>query len=409
MQQQFAGIGRSGNNYKRIEMKGRILILFCLVVGVSLCPSCNKGKKGFDPKDRTTVRMSNEDKDYAMEALKQSFSINVDSMFYSDNIKMSVLPPGSESLTQEQTEFIGIKMLQILAKNGVGGLNNVPGFALTASIGKASVKPTATAPQKFLAEYEIDYSVINTVTGDAYATATQKLKGVGASQEEAAANALSQISSDREITAMLHSASEKIIKWYEENLPVLKNQISQAEANNDYALALALIQSVPAQAREAYAYAESRKADIEGKFLRQIAGQEFIAMKEAILNSNNEPDAAVYAHYALIPSSASCYADATTALNKYEKDVEAKRAADSEQRKADLAAERQNQMELAKMENTRIMAKYQAQASEQAIRLYLSQNSSTRGFWSNLGARIIGAIDGTNWQFRVKNQPYTED
>lgn len=391
-------------------MKTSVLFVLSLLTVIFTTASCTKQSNDkFNPQDRTTVNLTEEDRNRAIAELKQSISINIDSLLYSDNVKMSVLPPNSEQLSQQQIELIGVKMMQMLAQNGVGGMNNVPGFALTARITPTSNKVTATAPQKFLNEFDVNYSVINTVTGDVYATCVQKISGTGGSEEQAINEALRQIVPNKEIAEMLNAASGKIINWFNENLNTFKAQVSEAETNNDYALALALIQSVPQQAAAAFAYADSRRADIEHKFIQKIDNTELVALKEAIAQSDNEPSAEVYAHYSLILPSSSYYKDATTAITQYEKDMEAKRAQESAQRQTNLEAERQQQMELAKMENNRIMAKYTAQASEQAIRLYLSQNSAGGGFWKNLGARIIGAIDGTNWQYRVKDKPYTED
>lgn len=369
----------------------------------------NKSNDRFTPQDRTTVNMDEEDRNRAITALKQSVSINMDTLLYSNNVKMSVLPPLSSKLTDGQTELIGVKMLQMLCENGIGGMNNVPGFALTASLNPGTIKATGGAPQRFFVEYDVNYSVINTVTGDVYATSVQKISGAGSSEEQATNEAIRQIVPNNDMAKMLGTASNKIISWYNDNLSTLKAQVSEAESKNNYALALALIQSVPQQASSAFSYAESRRTDIENKLMQQVANSELVAMKQAILDSNNEPSAEVYAHLSLIPPSSPYYKEATAALAKYEKDVESKRISDTAQRQANLEAERKQQMELAKMENSRIMAKYTAQASEQAIRLYLSQNSTGGGFWKNLGARIIGAIDGTNWQYRVKDKPYTED
>ena len=369
----------------------------------------NKSNNRFTPRDRTTVNMTDEDKNQAIEELKESMAISIDTLLYSKNVRMSVLPPLSDKLTDGQTELIGVKMLQMLSQNGIGGMNNVPGFALTATITPTSTKATATAPQKFLVELNVNYSVLNTMTGDVYAICVQKISGTGDSEEQATNEAIKQIVPNNDITKMLSTASNKIINWFNDNFSTFKSQVSEAESNNNYALALALLQSVPQQASTAFTYAESRRADIENKLMRQIANSELVAMKQAIIDSNNEPSAEVYAHFSLIPPSSPYYKEATTALTKYEKDVESKRISDIAQHQANLEAERQQQMELAKMENSRIMAKYTAQASEQTIRLYLSQNAAGGGFWKNLGARIIGAIDGTNWQYRVKDKPYTED
>lgn len=366
-------------------------------------------KKGFEPTDRTTVKMSQHQKDSALNVLKGRGGVDIDSMLLAQNVKMSVLPPSSKELSESQTEALAFKMLQMLAKNGIGGVNNVPGFAFTASISPATIQTVNTTPQKYLVEYDVNFSVINTATGDVYATAVRKIQGVGASFEQATDNAINVLSADAKSDMMLAEASRKIIDWYENNLSTFKAQVADAESKKDYALALALIQSAPQQAESAFAYAESRRTDIENKFMQQISHNELTALKQAVMESDNEPSAQVYAHYRMISPDSKSYQEAQAVLKKYEQDVETKRARESAQNQANLEAERQQQMELARMEESRIKAKYEAQASEQAIRLYLSQNSAGGGFWKNLGARIIGAIDGTNWQYRVKDKPYTDD
>ena len=113
-------------------------------------------KKGFEPTDRTTVRMSQHQKDSALNVLKERGAVDIDSMVLTQNVKMSVLPPSSKELNENQTEFFAVKMLQILAKNGVGGVNNVPGFALTASISPITKQTVNTTPQKYMVEYVVN-------------------------------------------------------------------------------------------------------------------------------------------------------------------------------------------------------------------------------------------------------------
>lgn len=390
-------------------MRKNFTILVICLLSIFGVACNNNSNSGFKPGDRTTVNLSDQEKDERLNELKTSYEVNIDTLLYGHNVKMSVLPPASKELTEQQAESMAIKMLQMLVQNGFGGINTTPGFALTATITPNSKKTTATVPQKFMVDYDINYSVINTVTGDVYATTVQNIQGAGNSFEQATNNAVNDIFVSTATNKMLSEASQKIIDWYNNNLPTVRKQISSAEKEGNFSLALSLIQSVPYEAAEAFSYAESRRADVENKFMQQISQKELIALKQAILESNKEPSGLVYAHYGLIHPNSKYYAEAQAILKKYEQDLEAKWTQEVTQRQANLEAERNQQMELAKMENSRIKAKYQAQASEQAIRLYLSQSSSGGGFWRNIGARIIGAIDGTNWQYKVKDKVYTED
>lgn len=376
-----------------------------------LIGACGKKDRIVDPKDRTTLEMTEEERDYAIKNLKETDIIPIDSLMEPNLVKMSVLPPApTDLITEEYSERIAAKMLRTLTANGIGGVNNVPGFAFASKWILDEQKATGTAPQRQIVRYSVEYSVVNLTTGDVYATAVQTVEGVGETFQEATGNAVKQFAPSGEVKGMLKVASERIVKWFDDNLDVFKGQVVEAEGHNDYALALALVQSVPAQSKAAFDYARTRMPEIEKNLRNSVAASEFIAMREAVAKADSKPSSEVYAHYGMIPIQASCYKEATALLNKYEKDVERQWAKDKDLARADLEAERQNQMELAKLENTRIIAKYEAQATEQAIRNAIRQNDNMRrGFWGNLGARIIGAIDGTNSEYRMSSKPYTED
>lgn len=376
-----------------------------------LIGACGKKDRIVDPKDRTTLEMTEEERDNAIKNLKETGAIPIDSLMEPNLVKMSVLPPApTDLITEEYSERIAAKMLRTLTANGIGGINNVPGFAFASKWILDEQKATGTAPQRQIVRYSVEYSVVNLTTGDVYSTAVQTVEGVGETFQEATGNAVKQFVPSREVKGMLKVASERIVKWFDDNLDVFKGQVAEAEGRNDYALALALVQSVPAQSKAAFDYARTRMPEIEKNLRNSVAASEFIAMREAVAKADCKPSSEVYAHYGMIPVQASCYKEATALLNKYEKDVERQWAKDKELARADLEAERKNQMELAKLENTRIIAKYEAQATEQAIRNAIRQNDNMRrGFWGNLGARIIGAIDGTNSEYRMSSKPYTED
>lgn len=356
------------------------------------------GGKKFQPKDRTTSTLSDSERQAAIAAKKAALAIDPVAMMTTNDVKMSVLPPTPEGdLNEALSEKIAVKMLQMIAQNGIGGLNTVPGFALTATLTNGEKSTTSTVPQKFIANYTLNYSVINTVTGDVYASASQDVTGVGNSFQQATNNAIKEIKNTAAIQQMLATGSEKIIAWYNENLGTLKSQVESAYGQRDYALALALVEAVPEKATDAFEYAQSRREDILTKFQEKIAGEELTALKQAIQASNGEPSAEVYAHLSMLPTTSPEYKQAMELVNKYEGDVVTKLAADRAEAaaKAEADAQRAHEVELATIEAERLKAKYQAKAAEQAMRQHMrDKDDSKRGFWGNLGARLIGAIDG---------------
>lgn len=367
------------------------------LVGVSLLGSCGGNQKKFNPKDRTSSSMSDADRETAINAMKSSLAVDPYAMMTSNDVKLTVMPPSpTGDLNEELSEKIAVKMLQMISQNGIGGLNTVPGFALTATLTNGEKKTTGTAPQKMVASYTINYSVINTVTGDVYASATQEITGVGNSFPQATKNAIKEIKNSPAIQEMLAAASTKIIAWFEENLETFKSQVETACGKEDYALALSLIESVPQKATNAFAYAQSRRADVTDKFQANIASQELIALKQAIQEADGTPSSEVYAHLSLLPKNSPEYKQAMGLIDAYESNVEKTLAENKSAAaaKEEADAQRAHQIELATIEAERLKAKYQAKATEQALRQHMrDKDDQKRGFWGNLGARIIGAID----------------
>ena len=362
-----------------------------------LLSSCGGGNsKTFNPKEKESS-MSDTERQQAIEAYKSSLAVNPSAMMNSNDVKLSVLPPAPEGdLNEALSEKIAVKMLQIISQNGIGGLNTVPGFALTATLTPGEKKVTGTAPQKMIASYTINYSVINTITGDVYASAAQQITGTGASFEQATANAVSQINDSPEMQQMLATASEKIIAWFNDNLETFQQQVQSAIGQGDYALALSLIESVPQKATAAFEYAQSRHEEVLGKFMEKISADELVALRQALQEAQGNPSPEVYAHFKMIATTSPEYEQAKALMDSYESNVQTTLAENrtAEAAKAEADAQRALQIELATIEADKVKAVYQARATEQALRQHMrDKDDKNRGFWGSLGARIIGAID----------------
>lgn len=382
-------------------MKTNIILTIALAACLSISSCGGKGEgqgKKFAPKERESS-MTESERKAAIAAKKESLNVDVNSLMNSNGVKLSVLPPTpAGDITEAVSEKIGVKMLGIIASNGIGGVNNVPGFALAATVSENSRQLTGTAPQKSMVKYTVTYQVINVADGNVYGTATESATGVGDTFAEAAANAFDELGSDNGASEMLAAASEKIIGWYNANLPTLKAQVDEAIGAEDYALALAYLNSVPSQAEKAYSYATSNIPEVTRKFKIRRANDELSALKKGIAEGKQSGTIVsdVYTHLALLPADSPEYTQAKKLVEEYEKQVFAQQAADKNQKateeEARLAHERQ--LELAKIEADKVVAVAQAKASEQAMRQHMrDKDDKNRGFWGKLGARIIEKID----------------
>ena len=352
----------------------------------------------FAPRERTSS-MTDAERQAAIAAKKASLQVNVQSLMNSTGVKLSVLPPvPAGDITEELSEKIGVKMLGIIAANGIGGVNNVPGFALCATITETGRQTTGTAPQKSIIKYDVAYSVLNVVDGNVYASATESVTGVGNSFVEAARNAVNEIKSTDALQSMLATASDKIVAWYRDNLPTLKMQVNEAVNAGNYPLALAYLQSVPSQAAEAYEYAAAEHAVVLKKYKATNAASALSALKSAIAagTQSTELQSEVYTALAMIPDDTPEYAQASKLVAEYETSVLTRQARTEAREIAAAEAQRlhEQKMEQAKLEANKAVAIAEAKASEQAMRKHMrEQDDSKRGFWGNLGARIISGID----------------
>lgn len=370
-----------------------IISAFCCCMLFTLV-SCNNGNSNggtkFQPKERESKFASDAEREAAIAQKRNDMYLNAETLLLAHDVKMSVIPPApqGDEITQDIAEQIAFKMLEITCANGIGGLNNSPIFAFTAKMQQTGREATGTAPQKMIVQYSITYTVMNMLTGDVYATASQDVIGVGSSFEEANSNVAQSIVNATQVQQMLATASDKIIAWFNDNLQTFKNQVEKAEVQQDYALALAYVETVPEKAQDAFAYATEKQQTLLPKFMHKIATQELAAMQAAITAANGVYTPEVAAHLSLIPVDAPEHKQAKALYEKFEKQIDARAKSDEEKRIA--AEQREHEHKLAQMNAEIKKAKYEADAVKKQNR---EMDYYRDGFWGSLGKRIMGGID----------------
>lgn len=358
----------------------------------------NSGGVKFVPKDKES-KMTDEERKAAIAERKASLQVNLESMMNSNGVKLTVLPPSPHGeITEAVSEQIGAKMLSIIAANGIGGVNNVPDFALAATMSETGRQTTGSAPQKFIVKYELNYQVMNMLDGTVYASAPESITGVGNSFEEATRNAVNEIKSTPALQSMLATGSERVISWFNDNLPMFKNQVSRAINENNYALALAYLNSVPSQAAYAYDYASKEQPKVLEAYKKYNAATNFSALKGAIASGEQsmELKQEVYTYLSMIPVDTPEYSQAQKLVDSYQTNVLIRQAEAQDRQYKTEEAKRihEEKMELAKQDAERQIALAEAKASEQSMRLHMREkDDSKRGFWGNLGTRIISGLD----------------
>lgn len=374
---------------KRIYNIIGIALMGCLVLS---CSGGQKKSKGFNPEERTSS-LSIEERDQRLAQKRAELGFDLDSLVASHGVKLSVVMPKVQGdITEEVSKRMAIKMLQMASQNGMSGLGTNPNFVLGAEISQTGRAATGTAPQKMTVQYELTFKVMNALNGDVYGTSIQEVQGVGNSFEEANLNAVKEIKNTPQIQKFLQAANDRILKWYNENLQVLKNQIEKAEGEGNYELALALLNSIPEQSTSYKYVAEKQDALLKG-MLHKRAADMLAEMESVLASSGDDFNPAVGAYFSLIPTDCPEHATAQKMYAEYEKKCNARRAALEAKAERDEAAAREleklqmlydHEEALAQKEVDKATAQYQAQAAA---------NQKSKGFWGGLGDRILGGID----------------
>ena len=382
------------------------------IIGVTLlamtivsCGGQQKQGTKFQPKERESSLTDSERKAaIAQKRAELLGGLNLDTLLYSHGIKFSIVQPKiqGEDITQDIADRISMKMLQMACQNGISGMGTNPGFVLGTEIAQTGRAATGTTPQKMTVQYQLTFKVMNTATGDVYATATQDVMGVGNSFIEANQNFTKEIKNTPEIQKMLQIASQRIIDWYNQNVQTVKNQIETAAGKGDYDLALAIATSVPEQATTAFQYASSKIDELTKGLMHKKAADMLGEMTAAVASAGDDFNPAIGAYFNLIPTDSPEHSKAAELYKEYTEKCKARRDALEAKAEQDEQAAREfekfkmmqdHETELAKIEADKIKSKYASLASAKAAEAKAKASQKRGGLFGSIGDAISGTFD----------------
>lgn len=356
----------------------RILFQVCIVLASFVIVSCNgnsgssNGKK-FNPTERTSS-LTAEERDEALakkRAALDSVQLDMETLVFDNNIKLTVLPPVvSGDISTTTAQIAATKMMQIVAQNGVGGYGNSPAFCLTAVFTPTSRLATGTAPQRMINKYTVTFVVGNMLTSDIYATYDMDVEGVGVSFEEAALNAVNSINNEQGIQQMLKTATERILAWYNDDPQRFKSTVEDFVAKQDYATAYALLTTVPKQATACYNYASKRQEQVLEEMKTQKAEELLTDLRNKIATAGDQYDPMIAGCLKLIPARSKQYAEATKLYDSYTKHVQDVRLD---------AIKHEQKMELERLAMEKMKLKYEQEAAMKAAKKAFTPPSDSEG------------------------------
>ena len=363
---------------------------FGLLLAIILLVSCNNGKQGtkFAPKEREQAFASDAERQVAIEKKRaelDSLNLDMQTLVFDNNIKLTVLPPAAKGdITEETSTLMAGKMMQIVSQNGIGGYGNSPVFALAVVMEPTGRATTGTAPQRMITKYTITYVVANMLTGDVYASHSDDVEGVGATFTEASRNAVNDIKNTPALQQMIKTASERIVAWYN-NVANFKAIVEEFVSKQEYETAYALLASVPKEAPACLAYATSRQNKVLEEMQNQKAAETLTELKNAIAAAGEEYNPMAAGYLKMIPANSKQYAEASKLYDNYIQHIQDVRL-DSIKHEQKMEIERlaYEQVKLEHQQKASMMVADNAVSKPQASSSYSETTSS-----SSSGSKIV--------------------
>lgn len=126
-----------------------IIGVVMLTLTITSCGGQQKQGTKFAPKERESS-LSDSERQAAIaqkNAELDSLNLDIQTLVFENNIKLTVLPPAATGdITEETSALMAGKMMQITAQNGIGGYGNSPAFALAVVMAPTGRAATGTAP-----------------------------------------------------------------------------------------------------------------------------------------------------------------------------------------------------------------------------------------------------------------------
>lgn len=305
----------------------KILLLSALTIALMACGNKKPQQNiAFNP-GASPEQKVDEEREAKIAAKKAAFNAAQDPMenltAFEGKIKLTVMVP-DENLSFESAKQLESKLIQMVTANGIGGLGGNPRYVLAPEVNLLKKEVTSTAPVRHLITYDITFYVADIILGTVFASSNIQATGVGDSETLAFLAAFNDLRpTDAKFQQMLSDAQDKIVTYYQEHGAELVNEAKMLSSKGDYAEAMALLGSIPAEVGEVYENAIQLMDELLPKYLENECGLILSQFQAALGNQKNGVNKEAMAYYAMIPANSSCKAEADAAYKEYKAQLSA--------------------------------------------------------------------------------------
>ena len=171
-----------------------------------------------------------------------------------DAARISLTPYIAENLNYraEVKQQLQNKLNRMLTDNGLAGIENGR-FILTASIDVLSEDIVTTTATFYQYELQVNFFVGDGIDGNLFASASQKVKGLGETKDDAYIKALKNIKpGNTAFKTMLEQGKQRILAYYNAQCDFIIKEAKAYAAQQDYDEAIFKLMSVPEVCADCY-------------------------------------------------------------------------------------------------------------------------------------------------------------
>lgn len=373
-------------------MKTQVLIIMTAALCLLSCGNNQNSSQSnsgssvvkFAPKERTSS-LTDAERQAAIAQKQQETEVNIETLISPHSLRLTVLPPAiTDDITDAVCEQIIMQLLRITSANGISGVNGSSPIAFALAMNPVERRVTGTVPQKMLISYDATYYILNMQTWDVYASYATQVTGVGDSFELATSSAVRELKNSSEIQQMIAQAEVNVVTWFENNIQALQNRVTQACSSQNYAAALAVLNSVPEQAINCHKWASEQVTIVIDQLKKQVAHIELAALKDAIAMAMSEYNPAVGAHLAMLPLGTPEAQEGAQLYAQYMQQIDQERL-----RKIDL--EERKRLEAIELQKLQMQYEHEATVKEMEAKMAEAKNSGKSSVGSSIRSFFNGA------------------
>lgn len=290
---------------------------------------------------------------------------------FDGKVKLTIMIPSDQGLSQPEMEQLEIKLIQMVTANGIGGLGGNPRFIIAPVVNILKKDVTSNAPIKYSIKYDVLFYIVDIITGNVYGSYNMQFIGVESSEARAFIAGFEELNSmEVGFQEFLKKSQDKIIKYYNENGDKIITEANTLSSQKMYAQSIALLESIPMEAALPFSKAAKITPPIFQKYLDNEC-ETILTMMKAAMGTYNDLSAAGYSadamdYYKLIPPGSKCKKEADNVYANYKKNLKPQANKDWEKAERDWQlknSQEELQAKVAIEGQTELLEKYKKDAA----------------------------------------------